>query len=116
MPKKKEFEWKEGGRLAPDDYDALGNVRDSGFSKLADGIYADPVRRKEQRKKKLTRPFVPKPAGFFLEESESGLHQEITPSEAARYIHKEEKGIRGILRFTKPATPKGKKKSPTGKK
>ena len=102
--------------MAPDDYDALGNVRDSGFSKLADGIYADPVRRKEQRKKKLTRPFAPRAEGFLIEESESGLHQEITPSEAARYIHKDEKGIKGILRFTKSKGPTEKKKSPPRKK
>ena len=91
-------------------------MRDRGFSKLADGIYADPARRKNERKKKLTRPFAPRAKGFLLEESESGLHQDITPSEAARYIHKEEKGIKGILRFAKPTASKGKKKPPTDKK
>lgn len=116
MPKKKEFEWKEGNRLATGDYDPLGNVRDLGFSKLADGVYADPARRREQRKKKLTRAFVPRKEGFFIEESESGLHGEITASEAARYIHKEEKGIKGILRFAKPKGIAGKKKSPSRKK
>lgn len=108
MPKKREFNWEQGGRLTGDQYDVLGNVRETGFKKLADGIYADPTLRKEARGKKLMRKKGASAGSLVIEESESGLKQDYTPSEASeasRLIRKEAKGIKGILRFKKP-TPK----------
>lgn len=99
--KKKEFDWEPGKSLSKDDYDALGNVREVGFTKLADGIYANPVQRKEARGKKLARTAKPKTAQVLVEESESGLHKDFTPSEASRLIRKDDKGMKGILRFNK---------------
>ncbi|MDO8520358.1 MAG: hypothetical protein Q7T11_09410 [Deltaproteobacteria bacterium] len=106
---KKDFEWKPGSSLSKDDYAPLGGVRETGFSKLADGIYADPVKRKEARGKKLARLGKPKSPQVLVEESESGLNQDYTPSEASsRLIRKEDRGIKGILRFNK--SPKKKDK------
>ena len=53
--KKKSFAWKAGNKLPNEEYDPLGNVREVGFTKLADGIYADPAPRREARKKKLVQ-------------------------------------------------------------
>lgn len=103
---KKEFNWEAGNRLSPDIYDPLGNVRDAGFAKLADGIYADPQSRKEARGKKLSRKTPPKNTAVFVEESASGLKDDYTPSEARHLISKETKGIKGILRFKKPPKKK----------
>ena len=103
---KKEFDWEPGASIARDDYKPLGGVRETGFSRLADGIYADPVKRKEARGKKLARKTSPKSPQVLVEESESGLRQEFTPSEASRLIRKENRGIKGILRFTKPPKKK----------
>lgn len=108
--KKKNFSWEKGSQLSQDEYDALGNVRDVGFNKLADGIYADPVKRKEARGKRLSGSAKLTDRGFFKEESESGLHEEYTPSEASRLIRKESRGFKGIQRFKKLSAKK--KKSP----
>ena len=105
--KKKSFAWKAGNKLPNEEYDPLGNVREVGFTKLADGIYADPAPRREARKKKLVQVVKKTDAGFFAEASDSGLKEEFTPSEASRVIRKDSKGIKGILRFGKP-TPKKK--------
>ncbi len=98
---KKAFEWEAGKNLAADDYEPVKEVRDFGFTKMADGILADPVSRKEARKKKLTKPLRAKSEEFFVEESESGLHDDYTPSEAARLIQKDTKGLRGMRLFSK---------------
>lgn len=105
--KKKQFAWKAGSRLPNEDVDPLGGVREVGFTKLADGIYADPAERQSARKKKLVQATKKAPAGFFAEASDSGLKEGFTPSEASRVIRKDSKGIKGILRFGKP-TPKKK--------
>lgn len=103
--KKKSFTWKAGNRLPNEDVDPLGGVREVGFTKLADGIYADPAPRLEARKKKLTQA-TKRDAGFFAEASNSGLKEEFTPSEASRVIRKDSKGIKGILRFGKSSPKK----------
>ena len=109
MPKKnKDFDWEPGKSLTKDDYDPLGNVREVGFSKLADGSYADPVKRKEARGKKLTRKIKIGGPQVLIKESESGLNKDFTPSEASRLIRKDDKGMKGILRFNK--SPKKKDK------
>ena len=110
MPKKgkKDFNWEPGASLSQDDYDPFGNVRETGFSKLADGIHADPVQRKEARGKKLARKEKAAPSQILVEESDSGLKENFTPSEASRLIRKESTGIKGILRFDKSPKKKGK--------
>lgn len=98
---KKPFEWKAGSKLTSDQYDAVPEVREAGFSKLADGIKADPVERRKDRKTKLTRQIRPKKAGeVVIEESVSGLQGDYTPSEASRLIHKDRE-LKGIQRFRK---------------
>lgn len=109
MNKKKEIDWKSGIRINEEDYEPVQQVREFGFSKLADGLYADPSLRKTERKRKLTRPVKTEEGKFFIEESESGLHQEYTPSEAARLIQKDAKGLKGVLRFGKSVSQKIKK-------
>ncbi len=98
---KKGFDWTAGSRLSPDMYDPLGNVREEGFKKVADGIYADPMLRKEARKKKLLKSKKLKTEGAVWEESNSGLREDFTPSEASRLIHKDTHEFRGIRRFKK---------------
>ncbi len=97
--KKQPFKWEAGKQLPRDAYEPVKEVRDVGFEKIADGIYADPVLRKEQRKKKLTKPIRVQESGFFVEESESGLHQDIERSDAAKVIRKETKRMKGINQF-----------------
>lgn len=102
--KKTVFKWEAGESLSPEEYEPVVEVRQAGFSKLANGLYADPHLRKEERKKKLTRPLRTKKSEFLMEESESGLTNDYIPSDAARLIQKDSKGIKGILRFSKPDT------------
>lgn len=112
MPiKKKKFKWEAGAEINPDDYDPLGNVKEVGFSKVADGIYADPTQRKKTRSQKWQKGQATiKPSTIVVEESESGLSKEYTPSEASHVIHKDSKGIKGILRFGKSQDQDKKKK------
>lgn len=106
---KKEFHWEEGEKLTQDAYDPLGQVRDVGFTKLADGLLADPVERKKVRNKKLTKITPKNKAEFLLEESNSGLHEEYTPSEVSRLIDQRSKGFKGMSRFgKKPSTSSSK--------
>ena len=79
----------------------MGGVRDMGFIKLADVFYPDPALRKEARKVKLTSRARKKPDEFFTEESSTGLHSELSNSEASRLIHKDKEKIKGIIRFQK---------------
>ena len=108
--KKIEFSWDKGSRLSPDMYDALGNVRDVGFTKLADGIYADPQLRKKQRKNKLSQPpQSKKDENLIFEESQSGLNEEYTPSsETSRLLHGQKNGLKGIFTFKNPKSKKDK--------
>lgn len=106
--KKVVFKWEAGESLGPKEYEPVYEVREAGFSKLANGLYADPQLRKEERKKKLTRPLRAKETKFLIEESESGLTNDYIPSDAARLIQKDSKGIKGIIRFSKPDTKKSK--------
>ncbi len=110
MKQKKQIDWKAGSRIDEEDYEPVQQVRDIGFSKLADGLYADPSLRKAERKKRLVHPLKTDKGKFIIEESESGLHQEYTPSEAARLIQKDSKGLKGVLRFGKSISEKIKKK------
>lgn len=106
---KKEFHWEEGEKLTRDAYDPLGQVRDVGFTKLADGLLADPVERKKVRNKKLNRITPKNKEEFLLEESVTGLHEEYTPSEVSRIIDQRAKGFKGVSRFAKkPSTPSSK--------
>lgn len=106
---KKKFQWKEGEVLREDQYEPLGDVRKIGFSKLADGIHANPEKRREARKKKLLLP-KPKKGEFFVEESESGIG-EFTPSDASRrLIEKQVKDLKGIHRFDPSVKTSPKKK------
>lgn len=98
---KKKFDWKPGSKLAESDYEAVPEVHETGFVKIADGIYADPQLRKEARAKKLRKPVKTGKEEFLLEESNSGLHSDLTPSEASRLIHKDSKEIQGARRFQK---------------
>lgn len=101
--KKKPFNWEAGESLENEDYTPLGKVRDQGFSKLADGLYADPQLRKKDRAKTLNRRLVPDPnkGKTLIEESESGLSDKYTPSEASRLIKKDKLSIKGLGRFGK---------------
>lgn len=105
------FDWEKGSQLKSDMYDALGNVAETGFKKLADGILADPLERKKRRKEKLKKNLILQNSEIVIEESESGLHTEYTPSEASRLIHKDSKTLRGINFFKKSQPPKNKKPS-----
>lgn len=103
---KKEFHWEEGEKLTQDFYDPLGQVRDVGFTKLADGLLADPVERKKVRAKKFDRIIPKNKEEFLLEESETGLHEEYTPSEVSRLMDQRSKGFKGVSRFAKnPSSP-----------
>ncbi|MBX7147471.1 hypothetical protein K1X76_00170 [bacterium] len=95
---KKDFDWKEGAKLKGDDYDALGDVRTTGFTKLADGIYADPEARKKARTQKLNKAPKIKDGEFIFEETESGLSGNFTPTNAEKYLKKEGK-FKGIRQF-----------------
>lgn len=109
MKKKQQFKWEAGNNLPADEYEPVKEVRDVGFSKLADGLYADPALRKEQRKKKLVKPVRVGETEIWVEESESGLHRDIEPSDAAKVIHKDTKGLKGIQQFGSSSSPKKKK-------
>lgn len=98
---KKKFDWKPGARLEESDYQAVAEVHEVGFEKIADGIYADPQLRKDARAKKLKKPVKVGKEEFLMEESHSGLHSDVTPSEANRLIHKDSRELRGIKRFQK---------------
>ncbi len=112
---KKEFDWKEGSQLKGDEYDALGEVRTTGFTKLADGIYADPEARKKARVQKLAKAPKVKDGEFVFEETESGLSGNFTPSDANKYLHKEG-GFKGLRQFEDTSvsgmTKSGKSKKP----
>lgn len=100
---KKEFQWEAGKQLKADEYEPVKEVRQVGFTKLADGVYVDPLLRKEERKKKLVKPFKNKKEGFMVEESTSGLSGKFNQEKAAKLIRNDSKGIKGIF-----ATPKNK--------
>ncbi len=101
--KKKPFGWKPGDRLDPESYDALGHVRDTGFTKLADGVYADPALRKKERKRSLNKNAAKK--DLVMEESVSGLTKDYTPSEASKIMGHEGSRFKGILGYTKSQKP-----------
>lgn len=96
---KKTFKWQPGSQLDEESYDALGQVREKGFSKLANGIHADPVLRKESRKARLSRPLPKNKEELFQEESESGLNQDFKPADASRLIHKSSGKMQGVDLF-----------------
>lgn len=100
---KKGFDWKPGSKLEAKEYEALGEVRVTGFSKLADGVFADPIKRKEARKVVLTKKIkkTKEEEGFFTEETTSGLSEEFTETEARRLISKDKMKIKGMNRFQK---------------
>lgn len=101
--KKKSFEWNIGGSIKSDDYEAVPEVHDAGFHKVADALLADPQARKSERREVLTKPIQTKKEDFFAEESSSGLFHDITDSEIARLkkINEESGQIRGLNRFKK---------------
>lgn len=100
---KKRFDWKPGSKLDSKEYEPLGEVGVAGFSKIADGIFADPVKRKEARKLTLTKKIKKSKddEGFFTEETTSGLSEEFTETEARRLISKDKMKIKGMNRFQK---------------
>lgn len=105
MPLKKEkkhFDWKTGEVLSEEHYEPVPQVRAVGFNKLAQGLHADPILRKKNRKKKLEQPSPIVAPNLLIEESESGLHADVTPSEASRLIHKSKMALKGLGRFKKP--------------
>lgn len=92
--------------LTPEEYDPLGDVRDVGFTKIADGIYADPNLRRQARRSKLVRPLKASQGDYVFDGSDSGLSDQFTPSEASRLIRKDARGLKGILRFSRPSSSK----------
>lgn len=97
--KKKDFAWKAGETIKSEDYSPLGSVKEVGFSKLADALYADPELRKQQRISQLKRPLKNKKSDeFMIENSSSGISEDYTPSNASKLIGKPQK-ITGLTRF-----------------
>ena len=108
---KKTFKWEAGEELKPEDYEAVKEIRQVGFTKLADGLYVDPEARKEQRKKKLLKPIKVKKGDFTMEESHSGLTKNVDPGKAAELLKKDVKKFKGADIFSGEASLKTKVKS-----
>ncbi len=101
--KKKAFDWNVGGTIEADDYEPVEEIHEVGFHRVADGILADPVARKSERREKLLTPLKGKKGEFFTEESSSGVFHDLTPSEIARLnrLKKDSGQIKGLSRFKK---------------
>lgn len=94
-----DFGWKTGETIKADTYDALGNVRETGFAKLSDALYADPELRKRERASQLNKPLKSlKPGELVMEDSASGISEDYTPSNASKLIGKSKK-FQGLDRF-----------------
>lgn len=109
--KKQAFDWEPGKKLSSDNYEPVGKVRDVGFTKLADGLLADPEKRKEVRSKKLAKlSKAPKDEGLIVEESHSGLKDDFAPSKASKLLENKPGKMQGVLAYD------NKKKSTVKKK
>ena len=98
------FEWETGKILTPKNYSPLGKVRDMGFVKLSHALPADPIQRKEERRKILLKPRTTnKDQEFFAEES-SGIFKDLTPSDTSKLLRQSPGFFKRIKRFGK--TPK----------
>jgi len=105
----KDFEWEQGGILDEKNTAPLGGIRSKGMPKLKDAVHADPILRKEKRDKiilddqskeyhpiKITEPET----DIIIEESQSGLSQDIEDTAAKKLIDTGKK-LKGIDRFGK---------------
>jgi hypothetical protein len=105
--KKSDFSWKSGQAIKSEEYDALGNVRSVGFSKLADALHVDPELRKQKRLSKLKgkNSTASRKEDLVIDESNSGISENYTPSDDnSRLIGKPDQ-FKGFDRF-KPQNKK----------
>ena len=108
-PKEKtDFAWEEGCVLDDKNTDPVPEVRAKGLPKLNQAVHADPVKRKEDRDKKILNiqsklyqhhKNKTSDDAIIIEESQSGLSQDMDDrNEAERLIDKGNR-FKGLDRF-----------------
>jgi hypothetical protein len=116
----KKFKWDSGETLDQDKAEYVKEVQAVGKRKIKDAPAADPKTRLREREEEISKekskPYITKKSDttdtdIIIDESVSGLHQDVDTEKAKTTITKPNEQFRGMNRFGKSSAKDSNKKN-----